>query len=291
MVATLGMQICRRSDRADLGMRDHFLDLPAMHDAISGQYRRPLRFTGESALLGQHVDDDVSLGRLVAGGRTILASAQARDTLRAEGQWLDGVGATLVDRARVIRAHGARQCIQPLIEDRTLRGIDAAVNLDHAVTDRFDSDPATTTRLPRPTHRIGVDVDDHPIHQLGDPLIGQRIPRRCRLGQLRIDDRHDVDIGDQGGAVQDDPQDAKIHGPGGEDAGEGRQPGDQVATLSDQGAGPASADPEFGTQFGGDQFPVVDDEILGRVTHLRHPGLCKLAGLDHLERNGLAFGP
>ncbi len=158
------------------------------------------------------------------GSRRFRTGTDARG---AESQCLHRVRATFIDGARVIRAHGARQRIQALIEDRTLGGIDAAVDLDHAVTDRFDGDARASVGIPGTAHRLRVDVDDHPIHPLGDPLIGQRIPRRCALRQLRIDDRCDVGIGDQSNAVQDDPQHPEIHRTGGEDFGEARQPGDQ----------------------------------------------------------------
>ena len=139
-------------------------------------------------------------------------------------------------------------------------------------------------------HRFGVDVDDHPVDQIGDPLIGQRVPGRGLGGELGVDDGDDVGVDDQCGAGQDEPQHPQIHGAGGEHVGEGGQSGEQVAALGDQRAGPAAADTQLRTQLRSRQFPVIDNQILKRVAELGHSGQGEPPGGQHLGGHGAAFG-
>lgn len=76
--------------------------------------------------------------------------------------------------------------------------------------------------LPRPTDRVGVDVDNHPIDEFGDAVVGQGVPGRRRLGELSVQDRHDVGVGDQRGPIEDDPKHPQIHHTGAKRIGEAR---------------------------------------------------------------------
>ncbi|CAM3709737.1 hypothetical protein MYFR107205_23900 [Mycolicibacterium frederiksbergense] len=110
-------------------------------------------------------------GCLGTGGGAGVVAAFTRQRGRTQGRQVDGIGTALIDGAGVIGAGGAGQFIEAPIEDSALGGIDAAVDLDHPVADRFDGDPTLPARLPRPPYGLGVHLDDHPVHQFGDALI------------------------------------------------------------------------------------------------------------------------
>ncbi len=138
----------------------------------------------------------------------------------AGGHRFHGVGAALGKGTGITGASGAGEFVEAFVEDGALGGIDPTVDLNHAVADGFDRDTACASRFPGPAHRLGVDLDDHPVHEFGDPVAGKRVPGWCTLGDLTVDDGQDVRINDQDGALEDQQEDLEVHGTGEEDLGE-----------------------------------------------------------------------
>ena len=128
------------------------------------------------------------------------ATAQSIGPRRERSQ---SVGAALLASPWIALAYRAGQRIQPLVQGMRIGTQQAAVNFGQAALEICEPDLAFGASLRAPAHRVGVGLGDDFVDVSGQPAARHRWPAHHGEGQLPVDGREHIAVGDQIGAIDD----------------------------------------------------------------------------------------
>ena len=205
-------------------------------------------------------------GRGPLAGRAVGPCAPASQPVVPGGQGAQGIGATLFAAARIARAHGGRQSIQPLFESVRIRGQQAPLNPRDPAFDFADPNVAVGVVLRTSPHRIGIGFGHDLVHLRAQPALGQRGPARHVGRQLPVHGSQYVGIGDQIGAIDQRLKHPEVDVTGLEDLAHPRQPLAQGPRVPQPAGRQPLADPQLRGHLGRHRRLGVDSPLLGLGT-------------------------
>lgn len=283
--------------------------LLGIDDPIALQIAGPGADGVDGLFAGHHADDHPRPGRLTfasvlagPGGAVGLPTRTAQPA--ALGQRRQCVGAALIHRPWIGRAHLLGELGQPAIKGRRGGGGHRTADLGHPVVRGADGD-VTVLLGGHPTLPGGVGIGDphRGIDGVDDPLPRPTVPIPDPGGQRLIELGDHLPVGDQIGAGDDQTHRAPIRSPLGQQRRHPRQAGIERLGVRHQKTGTHRRQVHHRGDLGGGLLETVDLGVLpiGPVgsghpmpqqrRHRRQPPrhqhrLLPMRGLDHRHQSG-----
>ncbi len=262
-ISALGRGIDRVNQRHQLGIGGQLGDEFGRDEPVSAYLGcRCAAAALERGLLGDHMYHHRRCGGPLSSGAVTAPTATAQ-SIGPRRERSQRISAALLARAWIALAHRAGQRSEPLVQGMRIGTQQAAVNFGQTAAEVGEPDLAFSASLCALAHRVDVSFGDDLVNVSGQPAAGHRWPADHGKGQLPIDRREHVAIGDQIGAIDDRGKRPLVDVTRLEHFGQLRQPFAHRAGIAQLARRQALAYPQSRGHLGAHRRLGVDGPVLG----------------------------